>query len=52
MLLAHHAMKIGESDRNVFLRHAATTLAKFKAPESEQRDVVSLVHSLKKYIVE
>jgi hemoglobin len=43
MLLAHHGMKIGESDWNVFLGQAAATLAKFEVPESEQRDVVAFV---------
>ena len=43
MLLAHRGMKISESDWNVFLGHAAATLAKFKVPESEQRDVVAFV---------
>jgi hemoglobin len=52
MLLAHRSMKISESDWNVFLGHTAATLAKFKVPESEQRDVVTFVQSLKKDIVE
>jgi hemoglobin len=45
-------MNISDSDWNVFLGHAAATLAKFKVPESEQRDVVGFVESLKKDIVE
>ena len=52
MLLAHRGMKISDSDWNVFLGHAAATLAKFKVPASEQRDVVAFVQSLKKEIVE
>jgi hypothetical protein len=32
----------------VFLGHAAATLTKFKVPESEQRDLVAFVQSLKK----
>lgn len=52
MLLAHRGMKISASDWNVFLGHAAATLAKFKVPESEQRDVVAFVQSLKNDIVE
>src|SRR5271156_3685561 len=52
MLLAHIGMRISESDWNVFLGHAAATLAKFRVPESEQRDVVAFVQSLKKDIVE
>ena len=45
-------MGISESDWNIFLGHAAATLAKFKVPEAEQRDVVAVVQSLKKDIVE
>lgn len=52
MRLAHRGMGIGESDWNVFLGHAAATLAKFKVPEAEQREVVAFVQSLKKDIVE
>jgi hemoglobin len=52
MLWAHRGMKISESDWNVFLGHAAATLAKFKVSESEKRDVVAFVQSLKSDIVE
>jgi len=52
MALIHRGMRISESDWNVFLGHAAATLAKFKVPEAEQRDVVAFVQSLKKEIVE
>ena len=52
MALAHRGMRIRESDRNVFLGHAAATLAKFQVPGAEQRDVVALVQSLKKEILE
>src|SRR5262245_63085216 len=52
MALAHRGMRISESDWNVFLGHAAATLAKFRVPEAEQRDVVAFVQSLKKEIVE
>jgi len=41
-----------ERDWNVFLGHAAATLAKFQVPEAEQREVVAFVPSLKKEIVE
>src|SRR4029453_11741796 len=40
------------SDWNVFLGHAAATLAKFKVPEAEQSEVVKFVQGLKKEIVE
>ena len=52
MALAHRGMRISESDWRVFLGHAGATLAKFKVPEAEQREVVTFVHSLKKEIVE
>jgi hemoglobin len=52
MLLTHRGMRISESDWNVFLGHAAATLAKFQVPEAEQRDVVAFVQSLKKECVE
>jgi hemoglobin len=52
MLLCHRGMRISESDWNVFLGHAAATLAKFQVPEPEQREVVAFVQSLKKDIVE
>jgi hemoglobin len=45
-------MGISDSDWNVFLGHAGATLAKFKVPEAEQREVVAFVQSLKKDIVE
>ena len=52
MVLTHRGMRINESDWNVFLGHAAATLAKFQVPEAEQREAVALVQSLKKEIVE
>ncbi len=50
--VAHRGMRISESDWSVFLGHAAATLAKFRVPEVEQREVVTFVQSLKKEIVE
>ena len=52
MALCHRGMRISQSDWNVFLGHAAATLAKFRVPEAEQREVVSFVQSLKRDIVE
>ena len=52
MLLVHRGMAISESDWNVFLGHAAATLAKFEVPEAEKSEVVAFVLSLKKDIVE
>jgi hemoglobin len=52
MVLTHRGMRISESDWKVFLGHAGATLAKFQVPEAEQREVVAIVESLKKEIVE
>ena len=52
MALTHRGMRISESDWNVFLGHAAATLAKFGVPAAEQSEVVAFVQSLKKDIVE
>ena len=52
MALCHRGMRISESDWTVFLGHAAATLAKFQVRETEQRDVVAFVQSLKEEIVE
>jgi len=52
MVLTHRGMRISESDWNVFLGHAAATLAMFQVPQAEQRDVVAFVQSLKNEIVE
>jgi hemoglobin len=45
-------MHISESDWNVFLGHAAATLAKFQVPDAEQHEVVAFIQGLKKEIVE
>jgi hemoglobin len=52
MRLAHRGMRISESDWTMFLGHAAATLAKFRVPEAEQREVVAFVQGLKADIVE
>jgi hemoglobin len=52
MVLTHRGMRISESDWNVFLGHAAATLAKFQVPEAEQQEVIAFAQSLKKEIVE
>lgn len=52
MLLCHRGMRISEADWSIFLGHAAATLAKFKVPDAEQREVVAFVQTLKKDIVE
>jgi len=52
MTLTHRGMRISDSDWNVFLGHAAATLAKFQVPEAEQREVVAFAQGLKKECVE
>jgi hemoglobin len=52
MALTHRGMRISDSDWNVFLGHAAASLAKFQVPEAERREVVAFVQSLKKECVE
>jgi hemoglobin len=52
MALCHRGMRISESDWSAFLGHAAATLAKFRVPDTEQREVVAFVQSLKSDIVE
>jgi hemoglobin len=52
MGLAHRGMRISEPDWNIFLGHAAATLEKFGVPETERREVVNFVLSLKSDIVE
>ena len=42
MALCHRGMRISESDWNVFLGHAAATLANFQVPEAERRDIVAV----------
>jgi hemoglobin len=52
MAPCHRGMGITEDDWNVFLGHAAATLAEFKVPDAEQADVVAFVQSLKEEIVD
>jgi hemoglobin len=52
MTLCHRGMRITESDWDVFLGHAAATLATLQVPEAEQRDVVAFVQSLRAEIVD
>ena len=52
MALTRRGMRISNSDWEVFLGHAATTLAKFQVPEAEQRDVVAFVQGLRNDCVE
>jgi hemoglobin len=50
MALSHRGMRISDQDWSAFLGHAAATLAKFRVPDAEQREVVAFVQSLQKDI--
>lgn len=52
MKLSHKGMRISESDWNIFLKHAAATLDKFKVPQRERDEVVAFVLGTKADIVE
>ena len=52
MKLSHKGMRISESDWNIFMKHAAATLDKFKVPLRERDEVVAFVLSTKADIVE
>ena len=52
MKLSHKGMRISESDWNIFMKHAAATLDKFKVPQRERDEVVAFVLSTKADIVE
>jgi hemoglobin len=40
-MLTHRGIRISESNWNIFLRHAAATLAKFQVSEAEQRGMLT-----------
>lgn len=52
MKLSHKGMGISESDWNVFLGHAADTMAALSVPAQECDDVVAFVLTLKDDMVE
>jgi hemoglobin len=52
MKLSHQGMRISESDWDIFLKHAAATLDKFKVLQPERDEVVAFVLSTKADIVE
>jgi hypothetical protein len=45
-------MKISESDRSIFLQHAAATMEALQVPKQECDEIVAFVLSLKADIVE
>jgi len=52
MKTSHLGMRISESDWSAFLGHLQATLAAFRVPEAERRDVVAFIESTKRDIVE
>jgi hemoglobin len=52
MKLSHKGMNISESDWQIFLQHAGTTMEALNVPQQEQTDVSEFVASLKNDIVE
>lgn len=52
MRTSHRGMRIDAQDWKAFLGHAGATFAALRVPEAEQRDVVALVATLEREIVE
>ena len=49
---AHAGLGITEDDFNVVVQHLVDTLNKFKVPDAEQKELLGIIGSLKKDIVE
>jgi hemoglobin len=52
MKTAHKGLGITEEDWNISVKHLLATLAKFKVPEKEQKEVAAAITTLKGDIVE
>ena len=52
MKTSHRGMGIRDSDWSAFRGHLDATLAAFRVPEAERRDVVAFIESTKRDIVE
>jgi len=52
MKTAHKGLGITEEDWNIAVKHLLATLAKFKVPEKEQKEVATAITGLKADIVE
>ena len=52
MRTSHQGMRISASDWSAFLGHLNTTLAGFRVPDAERRDVIAFIESTKRDIVE
>lgn len=49
---AHAGLGINEDDFNIVVKHLVDTLNKFKVPDAEQKELLAIIGSLKKDIVE
>lgn len=52
MKTSHQGMRISEADWSVFLRHLHASVEVFKVPRAERDELVALVQSTKKDMVE
>jgi len=52
MKTSHQGMRISEADWSVFLGHLDATVEAFKVPQAERDELVALVQSTKKDMVE
>jgi hemoglobin len=52
MKTAHKGLGVTEEDWNISVKHLMATLAKFKVPEKEQKEVTDAISGLKTDIVE
>jgi hemoglobin len=52
MKTSHRGMRISTSDWSAFLGHLNATLASFRVPDAERRDVLAFIESTKPDIVE
>ncbi len=49
---AHTGMRISEKEFNIVAGHLKATLRKFKVPRQEQKELMGIIGSLQKDIVE
>ena len=52
MKAAHNGMRISQKEFNIVAGHLKATLKKFKVPNQEQKELMKIIGSLQKDIVE
>ena len=52
MKAAHNGMRISQAEFNIVAGHLKATLKKFKVPKQEQKELLGIIGSLQKDIVE